>query len=214
MSVKEPLEFLQTFSAWPSSIKSAESVEELLGEHSRRTHQNSLLPRPAPPTFPPSLFNPDTPSSTREAIFCHASLNKVVEHGSAGGLVEGCMALVLTLLCQHSLSRSISFSGTTQRKREKKTFQVPWPSSFLSSPLFSLLLLLSSSSSSSFPLRILKLSIADSAPREERVCLQRPLHSAWATIPRWITFTTANFTQLADTGEISDGQLSVKHPEH
>lgn len=52
--------------------------------------------------------------------------------------------------------------------------------------LFSLLL----SFHSSFYLCILKLSIADSALREERLRLQRLPHSAWASIPFWFTFAT------------------------
>lgn len=56
-------------------------------------------------------------------------------------------------------------------------------------PLSSPLLSFHSTSSSSSPLRNLKLSIADSAPREERLRLQPPIHSAWAAII-WTTFTT------------------------
>lgn len=44
--------------------------------------------------------------------------------------------------------------------------------------------------SSSFSLCILKLSIADSALREERLRLQRLPYSAWAAIPLWITYAT------------------------
>lgn len=74
-----------------------------------------------------------------------------------------------------------------ERERERDSHKSHDPL-LLFSPLLSLLL--SFSSSSPFPLRILKLSIADSAPREARLRLQRLLHSAWATIPIWITFTT------------------------
>lgn len=79
------------------------------------------------------------------------------------------------------------FASSNERERERDSHKSHDPL-LLFSPLLSLLL--SFSSSSPFPLRILKLSIADSAPREARLRLQRLLHSAWATIPIWITFTT------------------------
>lgn len=78
------------------------------------------------------------------------------------------------------------FASSNERERDSHKSHDPL---LLFSPLLSLLLSFSSSSSP-FPLRILKLSIADSAPREARLRLQRLLHSAWATIPIWITFTT------------------------
>lgn len=91
---------------------------------------------------------------------------------------DSCECMIFLFIFSWSACFPLLLSSPTT-KREAR--QVLWPSSSLSS---------FQSSSSSFPLRILKLSIAVSALREERLCLQRLLRSAWASIPIWITFTT------------------------